>query len=154
MKRFVNAWTIAAVVLAVVGWGPLIVIIALAEAGLYPDPNPNPIGPGLLYFFTSPVVFALFAIGIVVGLHRTRSGSVQLPASMRHKLQQKQLTASQQLYIASGSFGGGAGILYFLYMGVPGAFFAHPMNIVYWPHTVAHARQYAWQFLESRGLLR
>ena len=35
-----------------VGAGPLVFIIAAAALGLWPDPNPNPIGPGLLFFFT------------------------------------------------------------------------------------------------------
>lgn len=34
------------------GCGPLLAIIMLAAVGLWPDPNPNPIGPGLLAFFT------------------------------------------------------------------------------------------------------
>ncbi len=36
----------------VIGSGPLLAIVALAGIGLWPDPNPNPIGPGLLAFFT------------------------------------------------------------------------------------------------------
>ena len=36
----------------VIGSGPLLAIIVLAGIGLWPDPNPNPIGPGLLAFFT------------------------------------------------------------------------------------------------------
>lgn len=36
----------------VVGAAPLIAIIVLADVGLWPDPNPNPIGPGLLFFFS------------------------------------------------------------------------------------------------------
>jgi hypothetical protein len=31
--------------LLVIGAGPLISIILLAEIGIWPDPNPNPIGP-------------------------------------------------------------------------------------------------------------
>jgi hypothetical protein len=38
--------------LFVIGTGPLLAIIALAAVGIWPDPNPNPIGPGLLCFFT------------------------------------------------------------------------------------------------------
>jgi hypothetical protein len=38
--------------LFVLGSGPLLAIIVLAGVGLWPDPNPNPIGPGLLAFFT------------------------------------------------------------------------------------------------------
>ncbi|MCI0586194.1 MAG: hypothetical protein L0323_05075 [Planctomycetes bacterium] len=38
--------------LFVLGCGPLLAILLLASIGLWPDPNPNPIGPGLLAFFT------------------------------------------------------------------------------------------------------
>jgi hypothetical protein len=38
--------------LFVLGSCPLLAIIVLASIGLWPDPNPNPIGPGLLAFFT------------------------------------------------------------------------------------------------------
>ena len=31
-----------------VGCGPLLFIIAAAAVGVWPDPNPNPVGPGLL----------------------------------------------------------------------------------------------------------
>lgn len=34
------------------GAAPLVGIIIAAELGLTADPNPNPIGPGLLFFFT------------------------------------------------------------------------------------------------------
>jgi hypothetical protein len=48
-----------------VGTGPLLGIIVAAELSLWPDPNPNPIGPGLLAFFTfGPAVLCLVA-GIV-----------------------------------------------------------------------------------------
>ena len=46
--------------LLVIGAGPLFGIILLAEIGIWPDPNPNPIGPGLLFFFTFwPAVICL-----------------------------------------------------------------------------------------------
>lgn len=46
--------------LVVLGWGPLLAIIILAAIGLWPDPNPNPVGPGLLFFFTFwPAVICL-----------------------------------------------------------------------------------------------
>ena len=53
MKKYLkNIWVKIAFVLVVFGWGPLWVIVMLAAIGLWPDPNPNPIGPGLLFFFT------------------------------------------------------------------------------------------------------
>jgi hypothetical protein len=51
--------------LLVLGTGPLLFIIIAAAVGLWPDPNPNPIGPGLLAFLTFwPGVMCL-VIGIV-----------------------------------------------------------------------------------------
>ena len=35
--------------LLVVGAGPLLAIVLLAAVGLWPDPDPNPVGPGLLF---------------------------------------------------------------------------------------------------------
>jgi len=52
------------------GAAPLIAIIAAAALGLWPDPNPNPIGPGLLFFFT----FWPAVLCIVVGVIRVRLG--------------------------------------------------------------------------------
>ena len=47
-------------IIALVGWTPLIAIILLAAIGLWPDPDPNPIGPGLLFFLTCwPAVICL-----------------------------------------------------------------------------------------------
>jgi hypothetical protein len=51
--------------LLLVGTGPLVGIILAAQLGLWPDPNPNPIGPGLLAFFTFwPAVICLL-VGVV-----------------------------------------------------------------------------------------
>ena len=55
-------------VLLVVGTGPLLFIIVAAAVGLWPDPNPNPIGPGLLFFFT----FWPAVICLIVGIVRVR----------------------------------------------------------------------------------
>lgn len=65
MKAYLkNIWIRIGLVLVVVGWGPLLLIVLLAAIGLWPDPNPNPIGPGLLFFFTAwPAVICL-TIGI------------------------------------------------------------------------------------------
>jgi hypothetical protein len=55
--------------LLIFGTGPLVFIIAAAALGLWPDPNPNPIGPGLLSFLTFwPAVICIF-----VGVNRVRS---------------------------------------------------------------------------------
>lgn len=49
----------------VLGCGPLLAIILLASIGLWPDPNPNPIGPGLLAFLTFWPSLICMAIGVV-----------------------------------------------------------------------------------------
>jgi hypothetical protein len=59
-----NVWVIIGLVIVVLGWGPLFGIIVLYELGLWPDPNPNPIGPGLLFFVSFfPAVICL-GIGV------------------------------------------------------------------------------------------
>jgi len=61
MKTFLsNRWIIIGITLIALGWSPLFVIIALAAVGLWPDPDPNPVGPGILFFFTFwPAVICL-----------------------------------------------------------------------------------------------
>jgi hypothetical protein len=43
----------------------LVAIIAAAKVGLWPDPNPNPIGPGMLFFFAGVLATGCLAIGAV-----------------------------------------------------------------------------------------
>ena len=52
-------------VLVLVGWTPLWGIVLLAAVGLWPDPNPNPIGPGLLFFFTSWPAIICLGMGVL-----------------------------------------------------------------------------------------
>ena len=64
MKLYLNnrLFKIGAII-ALVGWTPLLLIIVLAWVGLWPDPNPNPIGPGLLFFFSFWPAVACLGIG-------------------------------------------------------------------------------------------
>jgi hypothetical protein len=55
--------------LFVIGTGPLVSIIALAAVGVWPDPNPNPIGPGMLCFFT----FWPSIICMAIGAYQTKT---------------------------------------------------------------------------------
>lgn len=49
MKKYLgNRWFKIGFWLVVIGWGPLLGIVLLAAIGLWPDPNPNPVGPGIL----------------------------------------------------------------------------------------------------------
>jgi len=66
---FQSAWVKAGVGLLVVGASPLLFIVAAAAVGLWPDPNPNPVGPGLLFFLT----FWPAVLCIVVGVVRVRA---------------------------------------------------------------------------------
>ena len=51
-------------VLVMFGWGPLLAIILLERVGLWPDPNPNPIGPGMLFFVAFWPAVICIAIGV------------------------------------------------------------------------------------------
>jgi hypothetical protein len=61
MRRFyANTLCKVGLWMLILGSGPLLPMIAAAELGLLSDPNPNPIGPGLLMFFTFwPAVICL-----------------------------------------------------------------------------------------------
>jgi len=63
-----SMWTKVGIGLLVVGPGPLLFIILAAAVGLWPDPNPNPVGPGLLF----AVTFWPAVICIVIGVLRVR----------------------------------------------------------------------------------
>jgi len=59
--------------LLIFGSGPLLAIIVLAAVGVWPDPNPNPIGPGLLAFLTFwPGVICLI-LGVARVAQRNKS---------------------------------------------------------------------------------
>ena len=61
--------------LLVLGTGPLLLIVVVAELGLISDPNPNPMGPGLLAFFTFWPAVILIAWGLVASVLRYRRSS-------------------------------------------------------------------------------
>ena len=52
--------------LLLLGCGPLIAIVVLSKFGIG-DPNPNPIGPGLLAGVTFPLAIICFAVGAIRG---------------------------------------------------------------------------------------
>jgi hypothetical protein len=54
--------------LLILGASPLVLIVVAAAIGLWPDPHPNPVGPGLLFALT----FWPAVICIVVGVIRVR----------------------------------------------------------------------------------
>jgi hypothetical protein len=59
--------------LLILGTGPLLFIIVAAAVGLWPDPNPNPIGPGFLAFLT----FWPGVITLGIGIARVRRGRAE-----------------------------------------------------------------------------
>ena len=63
-KYLNNRWIWVGLALVTFGWGPLLGIVLLAELGLWPDPNPNPIGPGILFFLTSWPAIICLAMGM------------------------------------------------------------------------------------------
>jgi hypothetical protein len=63
-KYLSNRWIGVGLALVTFGWGPLLGIVLLAELGLWPDPNPNPIGPGILFFLTSWPAIICLAMGL------------------------------------------------------------------------------------------
>ena len=48
----------------VFGSGPLLVVIAASKLGLISDPNPNPVGFGILAMFTFWPSIAMMAVGL------------------------------------------------------------------------------------------
>ena len=60
--------------LLVFGVGPLVAIIVLAAIGLWPDPNPNPIGPGLLACVTFGPGLICLIVGAIRVANRERVG--------------------------------------------------------------------------------
>ena len=63
-------------IIAQIGWTPLPAIIFLAMPGLWPDPNPNPIGPGVLFFVSFwPAVICLGPGAVQMWRRRRQAGT-------------------------------------------------------------------------------
>jgi hypothetical protein len=74
MGRYLRSnWVKVGLVLFVLGTGPLLFITTAAAVGLWPDPNPNPAGPGLLFVFT----FWPALVCLIIGAMRVRAGAHQ-----------------------------------------------------------------------------
>ncbi len=58
-------------VLLCVGTGPLLIVILAAQLGLTRDPNPNPVGFGILALFTFWPSVLLIVVGIVSAFSRS-----------------------------------------------------------------------------------
>lgn len=68
MRYLASGWVKVGLAILLIGTGPLLFIVIAAALGLWPDPHPNPIGPGLLFFVT----FWPAIICIVIGVIRVR----------------------------------------------------------------------------------
>jgi len=81
MESFLaNRWSRIGLVLVLLGWGPLLSVVALSAIGLWPDPNPNPVGAGVLFFFT----FWPAVICLAVGWFKSRGkGAARTPSTPR-----------------------------------------------------------------------
>ncbi len=60
------------VAVLVLGTGPLLLVILAAALGLTDDPNPNPVGPGLLAFVSFWPGVVLTIIGLVQASRRRK----------------------------------------------------------------------------------
>jgi hypothetical protein len=66
MREYLQSrWVRAGLALLVLGTGPLLFIIGAAAVGLWPDPNPNPIGPGMLCGLTLWPALICIVVGVV-----------------------------------------------------------------------------------------
>jgi len=71
MTRFLaSRWTRAGLALVALGWGPLLLVGLLAELGLWSDPDPNPVGLGLLFYVTFWPAVACLGLGVLQALRR------------------------------------------------------------------------------------
>lgn len=60
-------------ILLVVGSGPLLLIVLAATLGLTRDPNPNPVGPGILAMLTFWPGIICMVIGVLTVRRRGRA---------------------------------------------------------------------------------
>lgn len=60
-----SRWVRTGLTVLLVGSAPLVAIIVAAKVGLWPDPDPNPVGPGMRFFLAGVVATGCLAIGAV-----------------------------------------------------------------------------------------
>lgn len=69
MNRYLRSnWFRVGLALAVTGAAPLLFVILAAAIGLWPDPNPNPVGPGLWF----ALLFWPAVVCLLIGVCRVR----------------------------------------------------------------------------------
>lgn len=113
MAPYLASWWIRiGLALVVVGWGPLIAISVLDALGLWPDPNPNPVGAGLLFAFTAwPAIICLLVGYVRVLRERARTaatgGELAVPGAEPRPLSER-IAGQSVIRLAVGL--GGAGL--------------------------------------------
>ena len=71
MKLHLNKfWQSKCFVTVLLGSGPLLLVIVLASLGLTKDPNPNPVGFGILAFLTFWPGIILMLVGLLKSVRR------------------------------------------------------------------------------------
>jgi hypothetical protein len=71
MRRYLRSGLVrVGLGLLVFGSGPLMAIIVLASLGVLADPNPNPVGPGILAALTFLPGLICLIIGVVIVANR------------------------------------------------------------------------------------
>ena len=67
-----SRYFVAGALLFLIGTGPLLTVILLARLGLTRDPNPNPVGFGILAFLTFLPSVLLMVLGFLTWRRRER----------------------------------------------------------------------------------
>ena len=70
-------------ILLIVGTGPLLTVILLAWLGVTKDPNPNPVGFGMLAFLTFWPSVILVIVGVAQSYTRYKSAQPSVRQEMR-----------------------------------------------------------------------
>lgn len=89
MRRYLaNRTFLIGFLLAVFGWGPLLSVMLLSALHLLADPDPNPVGAGILFFFTSwPALICMAKGALTVRREQREECAAQERAALRRRWQ-------------------------------------------------------------------
>jgi hypothetical protein len=169
-----NPVTRVGLFLVVFGWGPLLSVIFLDSIGLWPEPDPNPIGLGILFFLTFGPALICLLVGFALTVRQKRRedraqptagtlAGASVPSAETEAGVQAYaapladdsratgqpaaplLTPDQEAYMDQASWGSLLGWWYFILMGKPVAFFRHmPGNLLY-TNYIKGGRRQVWE---------